>query len=95
MKGLLLDATENVAEVFRTMRREGSPAINVTIKIQVVPGDQPTMLPGYDFVLDDHTVLLDRPPAGGGLRCACRVAPLGGTGVGCAKLVACVGVAEW
>ena len=57
MKGLFLDATEDLAEVFRAMRRDGDPAIDVTIQAQVTPGDLPAMLAGYDVVLDDHTSL--------------------------------------
>ena len=57
MKGLFLDATEDLAEVFRAMRREGDPAIDVTIQAQVAPGELPRMLAGYDFMLDDHTAL--------------------------------------
>ena len=57
MRGLFLDATETLAEVFRTMSRDGDPAINVTIQAQVAPGDLPAMLAGYDFILDDHTAL--------------------------------------
>ncbi len=57
MKGLFLDATETLAEVFRAMRRDGDPAINVSIQAQVAPGDLPAMLAGYDFILDDHTAL--------------------------------------
>lgn len=57
MKGLFLDATETLAEVFRAMRREGDPAIDVTIQAKVAPGELPAMLAGYDFILDDHTAL--------------------------------------
>ena len=57
MKGLFLDATETLAEVFRATRRDGDPAMDVTIQAQVAPGDLPAILAGYDFILNDHTAL--------------------------------------
>ncbi len=57
MKGLFLDATEDLADVFRAMRRDSDPAIDVTIQAQVAPGELPAMLAGYDIILDDHTAL--------------------------------------
>ena len=57
MRALFLDATESLAEVFRAMRRNGNPAIDVTIQAQVALGDLPTMQDRYDFILDGRTVL--------------------------------------
>ena len=57
MKGLFLDASEDLAEVFRTMSRDGDPPVDVNIQAQVAPGELHTMLAGYDFVLNDHTFM--------------------------------------
>ena len=72
MKGLFLDATEDLAEVFRAMRRDGDPAIDVSIQAQVAPGDLPAMLAGYDVVLDDHTFMPTDIRRAQGI--ACRIA---------------------
>ncbi len=57
MKGLFLDASEDLAEVFRAMGRDSDPPIDVTIQAQVAPDDLPAMLAGYDVVLNDHTFM--------------------------------------
>jgi len=57
MKGLFLDASEDLAEVFRAMARDGDPPIDVNIQAQVAPGELPAMLAGYDVVLNDHTFM--------------------------------------
>jgi len=57
MKGLFLDASEDLASVFRAMTRDGDPSIDVNIQAQVAPGELPAMLAGYDFVLNDHTFM--------------------------------------
>ncbi len=57
MKALFPDATEGLAEVFRAMRRNGNPAIDVTIQAQVAPRDLPAMQARYGFILDDQTAL--------------------------------------
>ena len=98
MERLFLDATGGLAEVFRAMRRDGDPAIDTTIQAQVALDDRPAMLQGYGFILDVHTALprwatpLNYRIASGE-RAGER--PLGGSGVACAKIATCVGVAEW
>ncbi len=57
MKGLFLDASEDLASVFRATSRDGDPPIDVNIQAQVAPGELPAMLAGYDFVLNDHTFM--------------------------------------
>ena len=57
MKGLFLDASEDLASVFRAMSRDGDPPIDVNIQAQVAPGELHAMLAGYDFVLNDHTFI--------------------------------------
>ncbi len=57
MKGLFLDASEDLADVFRTTSRAGDPPIDVTIQAQIAPDDLPAMLAGYDVVLNDHTFM--------------------------------------
>ena len=57
MKGLFLDASEDLADVFRTMSRDGDPQVDVNIQAQVASGELPAMLAGYDFVLNDHTFM--------------------------------------
>ena len=57
MKGLFLDASEDLANVFRAMRKDGDPPIDVNIQAQVAPGELPAMLAGYDVVLNDHTFM--------------------------------------
>jgi D-3-phosphoglycerate dehydrogenase / 2-oxoglutarate reductase len=57
MKGLFLDASEELAGVFRAMSRDGDPPIDVNIQAQVAPGELPAMLAGYDIALNDHTFM--------------------------------------
>lgn len=57
MRGLFLDASEELAGIFRTTTRDGDPPIDVRIQAQVDPGELPTMLAGYDFVVNDHTFM--------------------------------------
>ena len=57
MKGLFLDASEDLASVFHAMSRDGDPPIDVNIQAQVAPGELPAMLAGYEFVLNDHTFM--------------------------------------
>jgi len=57
MKGLFLDASEDLADVFRAMSRDTDPPVDVNIQAQVAPGELPAMLAGYDFALNDHTFM--------------------------------------
>ncbi len=55
MKGLFIDAGEELAGIFATMRRDGDPEIDVLMNEDVTPDELPGLLAGYDFVLDDHS----------------------------------------
>ena len=57
MKGLFLDASEDLAGVFHAMARDDDPPIDVTIQNQVAASELPAMLADYDVVLNDHTFM--------------------------------------
>ena len=55
MKGLFLDAVDDLADVFRRVVRADDPPVTVNEQQEVPPETLPAMLAGYDFVLDDHS----------------------------------------
>lgn len=55
MKGLFLDAVDDLAEVFARVVRADDPPVTVNEQEQVAPEELPGLLAGYDFVLDDHS----------------------------------------
>ena len=55
MKGLFLDAVDDLADVFRRVVRADDPAVTVNEQLEVPPHTLPSLLAGYDFVLDDHS----------------------------------------
>jgi D-3-phosphoglycerate dehydrogenase len=55
MKGLFLDAVDDLASVFRNVSRPGDPAMDVNEQGDIPPGALPGLLAGYDFCFDDHT----------------------------------------
>jgi len=55
MKGLFIDATDALAEVFYRMRRADDPPITVSEQLHITEAELPGLLAGYDFVIDDHT----------------------------------------
>ncbi len=55
MKGLFVDATDELAEIFRRMLRAGDPEVGVNIQEEVTPEQLPGLLAGQDFVLNDRT----------------------------------------
>ncbi len=57
MKGLFLDASDALADVFDRMVQPDDPSIAVNQDANVLPEALPSLLDGYDFVLDDHTAL--------------------------------------
>ena len=57
MKGLFLDAVDDLAEVFSRVVRPDDPPVTVNEQERVAADDLPAMLAGYDFVLDDHSQL--------------------------------------
>ena len=55
MKGLFIDASDALAEVFHRMRRVDDPPMTVNEQQHINETELPGLLAGYDFVLDDHT----------------------------------------
>ncbi len=55
MKGLFLDAVDDLAEVFNRVVRPTDPPVTVREQDIVRPEELPGLLAGYDFVLDDHS----------------------------------------
>jgi D-3-phosphoglycerate dehydrogenase len=55
MKGLFLDAVDDLADVFRRVVRPDDPPVTVNEQAEVPPETLPSMLAGYDFVFDDHS----------------------------------------
>jgi D-3-phosphoglycerate dehydrogenase len=55
MKGLFLDAVDDLADVFRRVVRPDDPPVTVNEQLEVPPHTLPDLLAGYDFVLDDHS----------------------------------------
>ena len=57
MKGLFLDAVDDLAGVFRRVRRPGDPDMDVIERTDIAPDELPALTAGYDFIFDDHTQL--------------------------------------
>jgi D-3-phosphoglycerate dehydrogenase len=57
MKGLFLDAVDDLASVFHRVRRPGDPAMDVIERGEISPAELATLTAGYDFIFDDHTQL--------------------------------------
>ena len=57
MRGIFLDAGEELAEIFHAVSRPGDPEITINIQEDIDPADLPRLLAGYDFVLDDHSAM--------------------------------------
>jgi D-3-phosphoglycerate dehydrogenase len=57
MQGLFVDATDELAEIFRRMLRDGDPPVGVNIQEEVTPDQLPALLAGQDFVLNDRTYM--------------------------------------
>ena len=55
MKGLFLDAVDDLADVFRRVVRPDDPPVTVNEQLEVPPDTLPGLLAGYDFVFDDHS----------------------------------------
>jgi D-3-phosphoglycerate dehydrogenase len=55
MKGLFMDAVDDLAAVFRKVVRPDDPHVDVHERAHIAPDELPGLLAGYDFVLDDHT----------------------------------------
>jgi D-3-phosphoglycerate dehydrogenase len=57
MRGLFMDAGDELAAVFDAVRRADDPPVEVSRRGKIAPAELPALLAGYDFVLDDHTQL--------------------------------------
>jgi D-3-phosphoglycerate dehydrogenase / 2-oxoglutarate reductase len=57
MKGLFLDANDQMDAVFRRVVRADDPPVAVNLQHDVTPAELPGLLAGHDFILDDHTTL--------------------------------------
>ena len=55
MKGLFMDAVDDLASVFHRMKRPGDPPVSVNEQGDIAADELPGLLAGYDFVLNDHT----------------------------------------
>ena len=57
MKGLFIDANEQMHDVFRRVLRPGDPHTDANTQNEVAAHELPGLIAGYDFILDDHTTL--------------------------------------
>ena len=55
MKGVFLDAVDDLAAVFTRVVRPTDPPVTVFERAEVRPDQLPEMLAGYDFAFNDHT----------------------------------------
>ncbi len=57
MKGLFLDANQDLADVFHKVSLPGDPQVDVHLQEDIEPSELARLMAGYDFILDDHTSL--------------------------------------
>jgi D-3-phosphoglycerate dehydrogenase len=57
MKGVFLDAVDDLAAVFKKVVRPTDPPMDVVERGAIDPAELPAMTAGYDFLFDDHTQL--------------------------------------
>ena len=57
MKGLFMDAVDDLASVYAAVTQKDDPPVAVNEQGDISPETLPGLLTGYDFVLDDHTQL--------------------------------------
>ena len=57
MRGIFVDATEEMAQVFRKVARPDDPEVHVHIAPDVAPDELPGLLAGYQVVLNDHSFM--------------------------------------
>ena len=63
MKGLFLDAVDDLASVFHRVVRPTDPPMDVIERGEIKPDELPGLTAGYDFIFDDHTPDADRGDA--------------------------------
>ena len=57
MRGLFLDATDDMHAVFRRVLRADDPPTAVNLQNDIAPSELPGLIAGHEFILDDHTTL--------------------------------------
>jgi D-3-phosphoglycerate dehydrogenase len=57
MRGLFLDAVDDLASVFHRVVRPSDPPMDVIERGEISPGELPALTAGYDFIFDDHSQL--------------------------------------
>ncbi len=57
MKGLFLDASDELANVYHAVTRPADPPVALNMRPHVAPETLPRLLAGYDFALNDHTFM--------------------------------------
>jgi D-3-phosphoglycerate dehydrogenase / 2-oxoglutarate reductase len=57
MKGLFLDAVDDLASVFHRVVRPTDPPMDVVERGEIAPEELAALTAGYDFIFDDHTQL--------------------------------------
>ena len=57
VKGLFLDAVDDLAAVFNRVVRPADPPMDVIERSEIKPDELPALTAGYDFIFDDHTQL--------------------------------------
>ena len=57
MKGLFMDAVDDLAAVFQRVVRASDPTVTVEERGEIKPEELPDLTAGYDFIFDDHTQL--------------------------------------
>ena len=57
MTGIFVDAGGELADVYRSVRRDGDPPIVINEQAHVDPSELAGLLSGYDFVLNDHSFM--------------------------------------
>jgi D-3-phosphoglycerate dehydrogenase len=55
MKGLFIDAGDELAGIFERVVESADPPVTLNRQEQVAAAELPRLLAGYDFVLNDHT----------------------------------------
>ncbi|MGH7083914.1 MAG: NAD(P)-dependent oxidoreductase [Acetobacteraceae bacterium] len=57
MKGVFIDASDALGDVYRKVRRPGDPPVTLYEEDQIPAEALPRLLDGAEFVIDDHTAM--------------------------------------
>ncbi len=55
MKGLFLDAVDDLADICQRVTLPGDPPVAINEQAEIPPADLPRLTAGYDFVFNDHS----------------------------------------